>query len=103
MYISLEMQFMSLFFCIQALCYVCVFFRREGEGVRVFWDKLREPSFTSRWNPFSVEYPFTTFTYHPVKSANEELGRMCDVSITMQHTPNFYHSQVSCHTFDIFL
>uniref|UniRef100_A0A8C1FZQ6 Tumor protein p63 regulated 1 n=2 Tax=Cyprinus carpio TaxID=7962 RepID=A0A8C1FZQ6_CYPCA len=52
---------------------------REGEGVRVFWDKLREPSFTSRWNPFSVEYPFTTFTYHPVKSANEELGRLCDI------------------------
>lgn len=84
------------------LC-VCVFFSREGEGVRVFWDKLREPSFTSRWNPFSVEYPFTTFTYHPVKSANEELGRLCDVSITMQHTEHFYHSQVSCHTFDIFL
>uniref|UniRef100_A0A8C1G566 Tumor protein p63 regulated 1 n=1 Tax=Cyprinus carpio TaxID=7962 RepID=A0A8C1G566_CYPCA len=72
---------------------------REGEGVRVFWDKLREPSFTSRWNPFSVEYPFTTFTYHPVKSANEELGRLCDVSITMQHTEHFYQSQVSCHTY----
>ncbi|XP_059416379.1 tumor protein p63-regulated gene 1-like protein [Carassius carassius] len=53
--------------------------KREGEGVRVFWDKLREPSFTSRWNPFSVDYPFTTFTYHPVKSANEELGRLCDI------------------------
>uniref|UniRef100_A0A671SMB4 Tumor protein p63-regulated gene 1-like protein n=1 Tax=Sinocyclocheilus anshuiensis TaxID=1608454 RepID=A0A671SMB4_9TELE len=52
---------------------------REGEGVRVFWDKLREPSFTSRWNPFSVDYPFTTFTYHPVKSANEELGHLCDI------------------------
>uniref|UniRef100_A0A673IV60 Tumor protein p63-regulated gene 1-like protein n=1 Tax=Sinocyclocheilus rhinocerous TaxID=307959 RepID=A0A673IV60_9TELE len=52
---------------------------REGEGVRVFWDKLNEPSFTSRWNPFSVDYPFTTFTYHPVKSANEELGRLCDI------------------------
>ncbi|KAL1272858.1 hypothetical protein QQF64_028720, partial [Cirrhinus molitorella] len=58
--------------------------KREGEGVRVFWDKLREPSFTSRWNPFSVDYPFTTFTYHPVKSANEELGRLCDIQNFME-------------------
>lgn len=53
--------------------------KREGEGVRVFWDKLREPSFSSRWNPFSVDYPFTTFTYHPAKSANEQLGRLCEI------------------------
>ncbi|XP_051996998.1 tumor protein p63-regulated gene 1-like protein [Xyrauchen texanus] len=53
---------------------------REGEGVRVFWDKLREPSFTSRWNPFSVDYPFSTFTYHPVRSANEQLGRLCEIN-----------------------
>ncbi|XP_067314510.1 tumor protein p63-regulated gene 1 protein [Pseudorasbora parva] len=53
--------------------------KREGEGVRVFWDKLREPSFTSRWNPFSVDYPFSTFTYHPVKSTNEQLGRLCEI------------------------
>ncbi|XP_051563220.1 tumor protein p63-regulated gene 1-like protein [Myxocyprinus asiaticus] len=53
---------------------------REGKGVRVFWDKLREPSFTSRWNPFSVDYPFTTFAYHPVRSANEQLGHLCEIN-----------------------
>ncbi|KAG1940900.1 tumor protein p63-regulated gene 1 protein [Pimephales promelas] len=53
--------------------------KREGEGVRVFWDKLREPSFTSRWNPFSVDYPFCSFTYHPVRGANEQLGHLCEI------------------------
>lgn len=80
-----------------------LFFRREGEGVRVFWDKLREPSFTSRWNPFSVDYPFCSFTYHPVRGTNEQLGHLCEVSITMQHTEHVYHSQVSFLTSDIFL
>lgn len=53
---------------------------REGEGVRVFWDKLREPSFSARWNPFSVNYPYTTFTYHPVRSANEQMGHLCEIN-----------------------
>uniref|UniRef100_A0A8C5GEU8 Tumor protein p63-regulated gene 1-like protein n=1 Tax=Gouania willdenowi TaxID=441366 RepID=A0A8C5GEU8_GOUWI len=39
---------------------------REGEGVRIFWDRLREPSFVSNWNPFTTNFPFITFTYHPV-------------------------------------
>lgn len=64
---------------------MCMFFRREGEGVRVFWDKLREPSFTSRWNPFAIDYPFSTFTYHPVKGASEQLGRLCEVSTNATH------------------
>uniref|UniRef100_A0A3Q3W6F0 Uncharacterized protein n=1 Tax=Mola mola TaxID=94237 RepID=A0A3Q3W6F0_MOLML len=42
---------------------------RAGEGVRVFWDRLREPTFTSRWNPFATDYPYITFTYHPPRSA----------------------------------
>lgn len=55
-------------------------FRREGEGVRVFWDRLREPSFTSRWNPFATDYPFITFTYHPVRSTSDTFTALCDVS-----------------------
>uniref|UniRef100_I3KT79 Tumor protein p63 regulated 1 n=2 Tax=Oreochromis TaxID=8139 RepID=I3KT79_ORENI len=45
---------------------------RNGEGVRVFWDRLREPSFTSRWNPFATDFPFITFTYHPVRNISDE-------------------------------
>ncbi|XP_037390681.1 tumor protein p63-regulated gene 1 protein [Pygocentrus nattereri] len=53
--------------------------KREGEGVRVFWDRLREPSFTSRWNPLAVDYPYTTLTYHPVRNINDKLARMCEI------------------------
>lgn len=60
-------------------CVVSVCFRREGEGVRVFWDRLREPSFTSRWNPFTTDYPFVTFTHHPVSNVSESFAALCDV------------------------
>lgn len=60
-------------------CVVSVCFRREGEGVRVFWDRLREPSFTSRWNPFTTDYPFATFTHHPVSNVSESFAALCDV------------------------
>ncbi|XP_026863535.2 tumor protein p63-regulated gene 1 protein [Electrophorus electricus] len=52
---------------------------RDGEGVRIFWDRLREPSFMSRWNPFALDYPYTTLTYHPVYNANDRLARMCEI------------------------
>ncbi|XP_053492153.1 tumor protein p63-regulated gene 1 protein [Ictalurus furcatus] len=52
---------------------------REGDGVRVFWDKLREPSLTSRWNPFANDYPYTTLTYHPVRNVNEKLTKLCEL------------------------
>ncbi|XP_059197423.1 tumor protein p63-regulated gene 1 protein [Centropristis striata] len=52
---------------------------REGEGMRVFWDRLREPSFTSRWNPFSVDFPFITFIYHPVRDINDTFATICDI------------------------
>lgn len=58
-------------------------FRREGEGVRVFWDRLREPSFISRWNPFATDYPFTTFTYHPVRNISDKFATLCDVSASI--------------------
>lgn len=52
---------------------------REGDGMRVFWDKLREPSLTSRWNPFANDYPYTTLTYHPVRNVNEKLTKLCEL------------------------
>ncbi|KAM7012799.1 tumor protein p63-regulated gene 1 protein [Tautogolabrus adspersus] len=53
--------------------------QREGEGVRVFWDRLREPSFTSRWNPFATDFPFITFTYHPVRNISDTFTALCDI------------------------
>ncbi|XP_031167645.1 tumor protein p63-regulated gene 1 protein [Sander lucioperca] len=52
---------------------------REGEGVRVFWDRLREPSFTSRWNPFATDFPFITFTHHPVRNVSDTFAALCDI------------------------
>uniref|UniRef100_A0A3Q2E7U1 Tumor protein p63 regulated 1 n=1 Tax=Cyprinodon variegatus TaxID=28743 RepID=A0A3Q2E7U1_CYPVA len=54
---------------------------RDGEGVRVFWDRLREPSFTSRWNPFANDFPFSTFTYHPVRNINDTFAALCDIQV----------------------
>ncbi|XP_067453888.1 tumor protein p63-regulated gene 1 protein [Thunnus thynnus] len=53
--------------------------QREGEGVRVFWDRLREPSFTSRWNPFATDLPFITFTSHPVRTISDSFTTLCDI------------------------
>uniref|UniRef100_A0AAQ6ACX2 Tumor protein p63 regulated 1 n=1 Tax=Amphiprion ocellaris TaxID=80972 RepID=A0AAQ6ACX2_AMPOC len=52
---------------------------REGEGVRIFWDRLREPSFSSRWNPFATDFPFITFTYHPVRNISDTFAALCDI------------------------
>uniref|UniRef100_A0A673CUY8 Tumor protein p63 regulated 1 n=1 Tax=Sphaeramia orbicularis TaxID=375764 RepID=A0A673CUY8_9TELE len=54
---------------------------REGEGVRVFWDRLREPTFTSRWNPFTTDFPFITFTYHPVRNVSDMFTALCDIQM----------------------
>ncbi|XP_023123834.2 tumor protein p63-regulated gene 1 protein [Amphiprion ocellaris] len=53
--------------------------QREGEGVRIFWDRLREPSFSSRWNPFATDFPFITFTYHPVRNISDTFAALCDI------------------------
>ncbi|MFT7810912.1 tumor protein p63-regulated gene 1-like protein isoform X1 [Arapaima gigas] len=52
---------------------------REEQGLRVYWDKMREPSFASRWNPFAKDYPFATFTYHPARTANEKFAALCEL------------------------
>lgn len=66
-------------FCVFMCLFLFHCFRREGEGLRVFWDKLREPSLVSRWNPFTMDYPYTTLTYHPVRNVNEKLSKLCEV------------------------
>ncbi|RXM34671.1 Tumor protein 63 [Acipenser ruthenus] len=55
--------------------------KREGEGLRILWDRLREPTFVSRWNPFSGDFPFCTFTEHPVLEASEKFTKMCAVEL----------------------
>ena len=68
---------MDVLSCLVFLCpYV---FRRDGEGVRVFWDRLREPTFTSRWNPFATDFPFITFISHPVRNFNDAFAALCNV------------------------
>ncbi|XP_075058410.1 tumor protein p63-regulated gene 1 protein [Mixophyes fleayi] len=51
--------------------------KRAGEGLRIYWDKLREPSFISRWNPLSSDLPYTTFIDHPLTTCS---GKLSDVS-----------------------
>ncbi|XP_029284751.1 tumor protein p63-regulated gene 1 protein [Cottoperca gobio] len=53
--------------------------QRGGEGIRVFWDRLREPSFISRWNPFATDFPFITFTSHPVRTVSDTFSALCDI------------------------
>uniref|UniRef100_A0A1A7X3C6 Tumor protein p63 regulated 1 n=2 Tax=Iconisemion striatum TaxID=60296 RepID=A0A1A7X3C6_9TELE len=53
--------------------------KREGEGVRVFWDRQREPSFVSKWNPFAVDFPYVTFTHHPVRTINDTFAALSDI------------------------
>lgn len=53
--------------------------KREGDGVRVFWDRQREPSFSSRWNPFAMDMPFITFTHHPVQTLCSTYSSLCDI------------------------
>ncbi|XP_039621805.1 tumor protein p63-regulated gene 1 protein [Polypterus senegalus] len=53
--------------------------KREGKGVRIHWDRLREPSFMSRWNPMSLDFPYCTLISHPVKDASETFGALCEL------------------------
>ncbi|XP_067417123.1 tumor protein p63-regulated gene 1 protein [Emydura macquarii macquarii] len=54
--------------------------KREGEGLRIYWDNLQEPSFLSRWNPWAMDIPYATFTEHPVKNYNERFSAICQMS-----------------------
>ncbi|XP_072036329.1 tumor protein p63-regulated gene 1-like protein [Amphiura filiformis] len=40
---------------------------RDGQGLRLYWNKGRQPSFAERWNPFCETIPWATFTSHPLE------------------------------------
>ncbi|XP_032193848.1 tumor protein p63-regulated gene 1 protein isoform X2 [Mustela erminea] len=54
--------------------------KRQGEGLRIYWGSLEQQSLFSRWNPWSTEVPYATFTEHPMKYSNEKFLEICELS-----------------------
>ncbi|XP_028348006.1 tumor protein p63-regulated gene 1 protein isoform X4 [Physeter macrocephalus] len=50
---------------------------RQGEGLRIYWGSPEQQSLLSRWNPWSTEVPYATFTEHPVKYTSEKFLEIC--------------------------
>ncbi|KAM3930428.1 tumor protein p63-regulated gene 1 protein isoform 1-T2 [Leptodactylus fuscus] len=55
--------------------------KRDGEGLRIHWDKLREANFLSRWNPMSSDLPYTTFINHPLNTFSEKFSAISQISV----------------------
>ncbi|XP_068137314.1 tumor protein p63-regulated gene 1 protein [Hyperolius riggenbachi] len=62
--------------------------KREGDGLRIHWDKLHEVPFLSRWNPMSREIPYTTFIDHPLRNYSEQFETIGQVSHFAAHLIN---------------
>ena len=43
-----------------------VFRARNMQGFRVTWNTGHQISFAQKWNPWSRDIPYTTFTSHPL-------------------------------------
>uniref|UniRef100_A0A8C5K9A8 Transformation related protein 63 regulated 1 n=2 Tax=Jaculus jaculus TaxID=51337 RepID=A0A8C5K9A8_JACJA len=54
--------------------------KRPGEGLRIYWGSPEEQSLMSRWNPWSTEVPYATFTEHPMKYTNENFIEICKLT-----------------------
>ncbi|XP_051006745.1 tumor protein p63-regulated gene 1 protein [Acomys russatus] len=54
--------------------------KRPGEGLRIFWGSIEGQSLLSRWNPWSTEVPYATFTEHPMKNTSEKFLEICKLS-----------------------
>ncbi|XP_068939415.1 tumor protein p63-regulated gene 1 protein isoform X2 [Petaurus breviceps papuanus] len=54
--------------------------KRQGEGIRVSWGESKEHPILSRWNPWSTEVPYATFTEHPMKNSSEKFSDICKMS-----------------------
>ncbi|XP_030043141.1 tumor protein p63-regulated gene 1-like protein [Microcaecilia unicolor] len=53
--------------------------KKQGQALRICWDKLRPPSFLARWNPWSSELPYVTLMQHPVAGMEETVSHMCQL------------------------
>ncbi|XP_042525314.1 tumor protein p63-regulated gene 1 protein [Dipodomys spectabilis] len=74
---------------LHAICRICLgkfvfpgisLDKRPGEGLRISWGSPDEQSLLSRWNPWSTEVPYATFTEHPMKYTSEKFLEICKLS-----------------------
>ncbi|XP_054441241.1 tumor protein p63-regulated gene 1 protein [Pteronotus mesoamericanus] len=54
--------------------------KRQGEGLRIYWGSPEQQSLLSRWNPWSTEVPYATFTEHPMRYTSEKFLELCKLS-----------------------